>query len=161
VASVSLVFRGVHAQEADTVNHSIGNRIIGSNGRDKLGSNLSIIVKILVMDSNCLTNMGMEAKLAALTTKKQSIRNRVIGSDGGDNLGSNLSIVIKVLTVVFDGWKALPIIHGWKVLPIIHSWFLALPIIHSQLDLPMGKRTMLERGSTLPILEGRTLAKVG
>ena len=39
------------------VNQSVlGNRIISSNGRDKLGSNLSIIVKILVMDSNNLTD---------------------------------------------------------------------------------------------------------
>jgi hypothetical protein len=102
------------------VNRSVlGNRIIGSNGRDKLGSNLSIIiVKILGMDSNHWTNTGMEANdtcmglLAVLTTKKQSISNRIISSNGRDNLGSNLSIIVEVLTVVFDGWKALPIIHS-------------------------------------------------
>jgi hypothetical protein len=56
--------------QADTVNRSVGNtRIIGSNGRDKLGSNLSIIVKILVMDSNHLTDMGdrNSRKMVALT----------------------------------------------------------------------------------------------
>jgi hypothetical protein len=77
---------------------------------DKIGSNLSIIVKILGMDSYHLTDMGMEAKdtcmglLAVLTTKKQSISNRI--SNGRNNLGRNLSIFIKFLTVVFDGWKA-------------------------------------------------------
>ena len=80
----------------DTVDWNIGVRIVGSNGREKLGGNLPIIVKILVMDSNHLTDMGMEAfigmnntcmgLLAVLTIKKQGISKRLIGGDGRDEL---------------------------------------------------------------------------
>ena len=65
------------------------------------------------------TCMGL---LAVLTIKKQGISNRLISSDGRDKLGSNLSIIVKVLTVHFDGWKALPIIHSQLVLPIISAF---------------------------------------
>ena len=44
-------------------NWSVGNVIIGSDGRDNLDSNLSIIVKILVMDSNHLTDVGMHGSM--------------------------------------------------------------------------------------------------
>jgi hypothetical protein len=80
-----------------------------------------------------LLNDTCTGLLAVLTIKKQGISKRLIGSDGRDKLGSNLSIIVKVLTVHFDGWKALPIIHSQLVLPIIER----KQVGQSQLTLPM------------------------
>jgi hypothetical protein len=54
--------------QADMINQNISNRSVSSNGSDKFGSNLSIDVKILLMDSNHLTDMGMEAFIGLSNT---------------------------------------------------------------------------------------------